>query len=38
MPDTFIHPLKSMLEVWESLSEGTLCQIINNKLIMSPAP
>ena len=27
-----------MLEVWESLPEGTLCQLINNKLIMSPAP
>lgn len=27
-----------MLEVWESLPEGTLCQLINNKLIMSPSP
>jgi Uma2 family endonuclease len=27
-----------MLEVWETLPEGTLCQLINNKLIMSPAP
>ena len=35
---TLIHPPKSMLEVWESLPEGTLCQLINNKLIMSPAP
>ena len=38
MPETLIHPPKSMLEVWEFLPEGTLCQLINNKLIMSPAP
>ena len=38
MVQTLIHPPKSMLEVWESLPEGTLCQLINNKLIMSPAP
>lgn len=38
MPETIIHPPKSMLEVWKSLPEGTLCQLINNKLIMSPAP
>ena len=38
MPQTLIHPPKSMLEVWETLPEGTLCQLINNKLIMSPAP
>jgi len=38
MTSTLIHPPKSMLEVWESLPEGSLCQLINNKLIMSPAP
>jgi len=38
MPDILTHPPTSMLEVWESLPEGTLCQLINNKLIMSPAP
>jgi len=38
MADILIHPPKSMLEVWESLPEGTLCQLINNKLIMSPTP
>ena len=38
MPETLIHPPKTILEVWESLPEGTLCQLINNKLIMSPAP
>lgn len=26
------------MEVWESLPEGTLCQLINDKLIISPAP
>jgi Uma2 family endonuclease len=38
MADILMHPPKSMLEVWESLPEGTLCQLINSKLIMSPAP
>ncbi|HEY5463492.1 MAG TPA: Uma2 family endonuclease [Hanamia sp.] len=38
MTQTLIHPPKSIQEVWESLPEGTLCQLINNKLIMSPAP
>ena len=38
MTSTLVHPPKSMLEVWQSLPEGTLCQLINNKLIMSPAP
>ena len=38
MTPTLIHPPKTMLEVWETLPEGTLCQLINNKLIMSAAP
>ncbi len=38
MPETLIRPPRTILEVWESLPEGTLCQLINNKLIMSPAP
>lgn len=38
MQGILTHPPKSMLEVWESLPEGTLCQLINNKLIMSPSP
>jgi Uma2 family endonuclease len=29
---------RTILEVWEQLPEGTMCQIINNNLIMSPAP
>jgi Uma2 family endonuclease len=31
-------PPRTILEVFESLPEGTLCQVINNKLIRSPAP
>ena len=27
-----------MLEVWETLPEGTLCQLVDNKLIRSAAP
>ena len=38
MNSTLIHPPKSMLEVWETLPEGTLCQLINNQLVMSAAP
>ncbi|MEO8819315.1 MAG: Uma2 family endonuclease [Ginsengibacter sp.] len=38
MTQTLIYPPKTMLEVWKSLPEGTLCQLINNKLIMSPTP
>ncbi len=38
MPETLIHPPRTILEVWESLPEGTLCQLINDKLVMSPAP
>lgn len=38
MESTLIQPPKTILEVWESLPEGTLCQLINDKLVMSPAP
>lgn len=31
-------PPRTLKEVWESLPEGTLCQLINNTLVMSPAP
>ena len=27
-----------MLEVYKSLPEGTLCQLINNQIIISPSP
>ncbi len=33
-----LTPPKTMLEVFKLLPEGTLCQLINNQLIMSPAP
>ena len=33
-----LHPPRTILDVWESLPEGTLCQLINNNLVMSPAP
>ena len=36
--NTALHPPKTIYEVWESLPEGTLCQLINNNLVMSPAP
>ncbi|MGN6603190.1 MAG: Uma2 family endonuclease [Ginsengibacter sp.] len=38
MTQTLTRPPKTILEVWESLPEGTLCELINNKLIMSPSP
>ncbi len=39
MIETLIkNPPRTILEVWESLPEGTLCQVINNTLVMSPAP
>ncbi len=38
METTLIHPPKTIREVWQSLPEGTLCQLINDKLVMSPAP
>ncbi|HEU4903104.1 MAG TPA: Uma2 family endonuclease, partial [Flavisolibacter sp.] len=31
-------PPRTILEVFESLPEGTLAEIINNNLVMSPAP
>jgi Uma2 family endonuclease len=36
--ETMVRPPKTILEVYQSLPEGTLCQVINNQLIMSPAP
>ena len=38
METTLIHPPKTIREVWQSLPEGTLCQLINDRLVMSPAP
>lgn len=33
-----LNPPRTMFEVFESLPEGTLCQLINNTLVMSAAP
>ncbi|WP_301921054.1 hypothetical protein [Ferruginibacter sp.] len=38
MNTTTLHPPKIIYEVWENLPEGTSCQLINNNLVMSPAP
>jgi len=38
MTQTVTRPPRTILEVWESLPEGTLCELINNQLIMSPSP
>jgi Uma2 family endonuclease len=31
-------PPRTIVEVFESLPEGTLCQVLNNQLIMTPSP
>ncbi|MBX7226214.1 MAG: Uma2 family endonuclease [Chitinophagales bacterium] len=31
-------PPRTAKEIWQSLPEGTLCQLIHNQLFMSPAP
>ena len=36
--ETIIHPPRTMMEVFKSLPEGTNVQLIQNQLIMSPAP
>ena len=33
-----LNPPRTMFEVFKSLPEGTLCQLINNNLVMSPTP
>ena len=38
MDQSYIHPPKTMLEVFENLPEGTLAQLINNQIYMSPSP
>jgi Uma2 family endonuclease len=35
--ETMLHPPRTGLEVFEMLPAGTLCQLINNNIIMSPA-
>ena len=36
--ETYVRPPRTGMEAFEMMPEGTLCQLINNKLIMSPAP
>jgi hypothetical protein len=35
---TYIKPPRTGMEAFELMPEGTLCQLINDVLIMSPAP
>jgi hypothetical protein len=35
---TVLNPPRTMFEVFKSLPEGTLCQLINNNLVISPTP
>ncbi len=36
--ETIIHPPRTGLQAFEMLPEGTYCQLINETLVMSPAP
>lgn len=36
--ETYVKPPRTGLEAFEIMPEGTLCQLINDVLIMSPAP
>jgi len=36
--ETYIKPPRTGIEAFELMPEGTLCQLINDNLIMSPAP
>ncbi len=36
--ETYVKPPRSGIEAFELMPEGTLCQLINDVLIMSPAP
>jgi Uma2 family endonuclease len=36
--ETLIHPPRTMMEVFDMLPEGTLAELINNQLFMSPSP
>lgn len=38
MEPVYVRPPRTILEVFENLPEGTLAQLINNQIIMSPAP
>src|SRR5438874_6042420 len=36
--EVMVRPPRTMLEVFKSLPEGTLVQLIENNLVMSPSP
>jgi Uma2 family endonuclease len=36
--ETRLHPPRTGMEVYKLLPEGTLCQLINNKIVISPSP
>jgi Uma2 family endonuclease len=38
MQDTIIHPPRTVMEVFKMLPEGTLAEVIDNNLYMSPTP
>lgn len=38
MSHVYIPPPRTILEVYQNLPEGTLAQLINNQIYMSPAP
>lgn len=38
MESNYIKPLRTLREVFQQLPEGTLAQLINNHIVMSPVP
>jgi Uma2 family endonuclease len=38
MSNVYVPPLRTILEVYQNLPEGTMAQLINNQIFMSPAP
>ena len=36
--ETYVKPPRTGMEAFELMPEGTRCQLINDYLIMSPAP
>ncbi|MEM8895336.1 MAG: Uma2 family endonuclease [Bacteroidota bacterium] len=38
MSTEIVHPPKTIMEAYQSLPEGTLAELIDNAIIMSPAP
>ena len=38
MQETLIHPPRTIMEVFKMLPEGTLAEVIDNTLYMSPTP